>query len=89
MGSVEIAVRRITGYRALVNPGRAMQHWSKTMRLDEIVYEIEARIEHLSALRQPGPVDLGPEDNYMDQDTLFAELSTLEAMLAVAASGLR
>jgi hypothetical protein len=53
------------------------------MTLFEITGEIEARIKHLSALRQPGPVDLGPEDNETDQDSLFAELGTLEAMLAV------
>jgi hypothetical protein len=59
------------------------------MRLDEIVQEIEARIEHLSALHQSGPVDLGLEDNETDQDSLFAELATLEAMrdIAVARDG--
>ncbi len=42
--------------------------------------DIIARIEHLSALRQPGPVDLGDEDNGTDQDTLFQELAALEAL---------
>lgn len=57
------------------------------MNLDGIRSEIEARIEHLSALHQPGPVDLGPDDNEMDQDTLFAELRALGSMLAVGRGG--
>ncbi len=43
--------------------------------------DIIARIAVLSALREPGPVDLGnDEDNDMDQDTLFQELADLEAL---------
>lgn len=46
------------------------------------VRDIIARVETLEALRQPGPVDLGSdEDNERDQDVLFAELATLEALL--------
>ncbi len=45
--------------------------------------DVIARIEHLSALRQPGPVDLD-DDNDTDQDTLFAELAALEALQAEA-----
>ena len=41
--------------------------------------DVIARIEHLSALREPGPVDLG-EDNDQSQDDLFAELSALEKL---------
>ena len=58
------------------------------MTLYEIMSEINARIEHLSALRQPGPVDLGPDDNEVDQDSLFRELAALEAIRdATAQSG--
>ncbi len=43
--------------------------------------DIIARIAVLSALRQPGPVDLGNDvDNNTDQDTLFQELADLEAL---------
>lgn len=42
--------------------------------------DVIARIEHLSQLEQPGPVDLGPEDNAVDQDSLFAELRALRAL---------
>lgn len=45
--------------------------------------DIIARIEHLQQLRQPGPVDLG-DDNDTDQDTLFAELTALEKLAAEA-----
>lgn len=39
------------------------------------------RIAHLSQLRQPGPVDLGVDDNEQSQDVLFAELRALENLL--------
>lgn len=45
------------------------------------VRDVIARVEHLEQLRQPGPVDLG-DDNDTDQDVLFAELATLESLLA-------
>jgi antirestriction protein len=45
------------------------------------VRDVIERVEHLEQLRQPGPVDLD-EDNETDQDTLFAELATLESLLA-------
>jgi hypothetical protein len=45
------------------------------------VRDIIDRVEHLEQLRQPGPVDLG-DDSDTDQDTLFAELATLESLLA-------
>jgi hypothetical protein len=45
------------------------------------VRDIIARVEHLEQLRQPGPVDLG-DDNETDQDDLFAELKILETVLA-------
>lgn len=45
------------------------------------IRDVIARVEHLETLRQPGPVDLG-EDNDTDQDELFAELARLEALLA-------
>lgn len=46
------------------------------------IRDVIARVEQLEKLRQPGPVDLGDEDdNETDQDTLFAELATLEALL--------
>lgn len=44
------------------------------------VRDIIARVEHLEALRTPGPVDLG-DDNETDQDALFAELSGFEKLL--------
>lgn len=45
--------------------------------------DVIERIETLSALRQAGPVDLGSdEDNETDQDSLFHELATLEALAA-------
>jgi hypothetical protein len=47
------------------------------------VRDIIARVEQLEPLRQPGPVDLGnDEDNEAPQDELFAELATLESVLA-------
>ena len=47
------------------------------------VRDIIERIETLEALREPGPVDLGSEeDNEADQDSLFAELASLEALMA-------
>lgn len=42
--------------------------------------DVIERIEHLRQLRQPGPVDLGPEDNEQAQDDLFAELAALEKL---------
>ena len=45
------------------------------------VRDVIARVEHLEQLRQPGPVDLGEDDNEQDQDSLFAELASLEALL--------
>lgn len=44
--------------------------------------DVIARVEHLAQLRETGPVDLGEDDNEMSQDDLFAELATLEALLA-------
>lgn len=54
------------------------------------VRDVIARVETLEALRQPGPVDLGDdEDNSTDQDSLFAELATLEDLLSqLCGSGL-
>jgi hypothetical protein len=46
------------------------------------IRDIIERVEHLEQLRQPGSVDLGPEDNEADQDSLFAELATLESLLS-------
>lgn len=47
--------------------------------------EIIKRIEQLSALRAPGPVDLGnDEDNETAQDDLFHELASLEKLAAEA-----
>lgn len=48
--------------------------------------DVIARIEHLSQLRQPGPVDLGDEDNKAAQDDLFADLATLEALAEEASN---
>jgi hypothetical protein len=46
------------------------------------VRDIIARVETLEELRQPGPVDLGSdEDNECAQDVLFAELAALETLL--------
>lgn len=42
--------------------------------------DVIARIEHLQQLRQPGPVDLGDDDNGADQDDLFEELAQLEKL---------
>jgi len=42
--------------------------------------DVIERVEHLRQLRESGPVDLG-EDSNADQDTLFAELQELEALL--------
>lgn len=44
------------------------------------IRDVIERVEHLRQLRQPGPVDLG-DDNGTDQDTLFAELASLESLL--------
>lgn len=44
--------------------------------------DVIARIAHLAQLEQPGPVDLGDEDNDIDQDTLFYELRDLRALSA-------
>ena len=54
------------------------------MNLWEIMEAVEARIKHLEPLRQPGAVDLGPDDNAVDQDALFAELAALESIAAHA-----
>ena len=43
--------------------------------------DVTDRVEHLEPLRQPGPVDLGP-DNEANQDDLFAELEALENLLS-------
>lgn len=43
--------------------------------------DVIARIEQLQAIREPGPVPAGvlePEDDDMDQDSLFEELRILE-----------
>jgi hypothetical protein len=46
------------------------------------VRDVIARVEHLEELRQPGPVDLGDDDdNEQSQDSLFAELKALECFL--------
>ena len=46
------------------------------------VRDVTERVEHLEALRQPGPVDLGSEeDNDASQDELFAKLARLESLL--------
>jgi hypothetical protein len=45
------------------------------------VRDVIARIEHLEALRQPGPIDLGEEDNDCAQDDLFRELADLESLM--------
>lgn len=43
--------------------------------------DVIERIENLSQLRQPGPVDLGDDDdNDADQDDLFEELAALEKL---------
>lgn len=41
--------------------------------------ELQARADHLAQLEQPGPVDLGVDDNAVPQDGLFAELAALRA----------
>lgn len=49
------------------------------------VRDVIERVEQLQAIRNPGPVPEGvlePEDYDTDQDSLFAELSTLETLLA-------
>lgn len=48
--------------------------------------DVIARIEELSVLRQPGPVHISDENDYTDQDSLFAELATLEALAAEGAN---
>ena len=45
------------------------------------IRDVIARVEHLRALRTPGPVDLGEDDNEQGQDDLFAELTELETLL--------
>lgn len=55
------------------------------MNLYDSMAEMKAREEHLSKLEQPGPVDLGPEDNEQAQDDLFAELRQLRAIIGYAA----
>lgn len=45
------------------------------------VRDVIARVEHLEQLRQPGPVDLG-DDNETAQDDLFHELASLESLLS-------
>lgn len=45
------------------------------------IRDVIARVEHLEQLRQPGPVDLGPDDSAEDQDDLFRELAGLESVL--------
>lgn len=45
------------------------------------VRDVIARVEHLEQLRQPGPVDLG-DDNDTAQDDLFMELAMLESLLS-------
>ena len=42
--------------------------------------DVIAAIEHLAQLREPGPVDLGSEDNAAAQEDLFDELRALEAL---------
>lgn len=44
------------------------------------VRDVIARVEHLEPIREPGAQDLG-DDNDTDQDSLFAELKTLESLL--------
>lgn len=44
------------------------------------IRDVTDRVEHLEKLRQPGPVDLGA-DNETDQDELFEELERLECLL--------
>lgn len=47
------------------------------------VRDIIARVEQLEALRTPGSVDLGSdEDHHADQDSLFAELAMFESLLS-------
>jgi len=52
-------------------------------KYDDIIdiRDVIARVEHLRALRTPGPVDLGEDDNAIAQDDLFAELTELESLL--------
>lgn len=48
------------------------------------VRDVIERVEQLQAIREPGPVPEGileDEDYETDQDSLFAELSTLEGLL--------
>jgi hypothetical protein len=46
------------------------------------VRDVIERVEHLEQLNQPGPVDLGEDDNEADQDALFEELADLEILLS-------
>jgi hypothetical protein len=58
---------------------------AKFSNADDIIdiRDIIDRVETLEELRQPGPVDLGDEeDNAADQDSLFAELAALETLMA-------
>ena len=52
-------------------------------KYDDIIdiRDVITRVEHLRQLHEPKPVDLGPNDNWQDQDTLFAELTELETLL--------
>lgn len=56
---------------------------TKPTNMDDVVdfRDITDRVEHLEKLRQPGPIDLGDEDNGRDQDSLFEELKQLEDLL--------
>lgn len=56
---------------------------TKPTNMDDVVdfRDITDRVEHLEQLRQPGPIDLGDEDNEQDQDSLFEELKQLEDLL--------
>ena len=56
---------------------------TQTIDLDAEIIDVRdviARVEHLEGLGTAGPVDLG-DDNYTDQDTLFAELHDLRMLL--------
>lgn len=44
------------------------------------IRDVIERVEDLRSLRTPGPVAVGDDDD-TDQDQLFAELATLEALL--------
>lgn len=66
-----------------------LTHSTEITNRDDIIdsRDIEARIEQLTALEQPGPVDLGNDaDNEQDQDILFAELKALRKLAEEAES---